>query len=126
MVMQECGTCILQGLSLPPYCCLTGLHLSQYFFLLQSLGKILPYYFICLFESLVDLCLVKRWMCCDKAQLLTSFEKFFKDVLLFRVLKSDKIQIQNLSERPKISLALPKRLSTYLKNKNKTKQWTRK
>ena len=68
----------------------------------------------------MDLRLVKRWMCCDKAQLLTSFEKFFKDVLLFRVLKSsDKIQIQNLSERPKISLALPKRLSTYLKTKTK-------
>lgn len=58
-------------------------------------------------------------MCCDKAQLLTSFEKFFKDVLLFRVLKSDQIQIQNLSERPKFSLALPKRLSTYLKTKTK-------
>lgn len=63
-----------------------------------------------------------RWLHCDKAEFLTSFEKFFKDGLLFRILKSsDTMQIRNLSKRAEISGVVPERLSTYLKTKTTQK-----
>lgn len=50
----------------------------------------------------MDLYFVKTWTPRDKPQLLTSFEKSLKAVLLFGVLKSsDKIQIQNYLKKKK-------------------------
>lgn len=61
-------------------------------------------------------------MYCDKAKLLTSFEKFYKDVLLFRGLKScDKIQIQSYLKKAQ-DFPCPSQEAEHI-FKNKTKQW---
>lgn len=61
-------------------------------------------------------------MYCDKAKWLTSFEKFYKDILLFGVLKShDKIQMQSYLKKTK-DFPCPTQEAEHI-FKNKTVGW---
>ena len=68
----------------------------------------------------MDLCLVKRWIYCDKTKLLTSSEKSYKYVLLFRFQKRrDKMQIQSYLKKTKDFPCSTQKAKHIFKNKTK-------